>query len=169
MINKKLFNISQPKEIEIDGLFQDSKFETSSFNLDEIEVLFNNVPSLEYKFAIIEVKLSAHKLIDLINQLKNDYNIMRKIINQNTIYIGFICLNDNEYRKIKKYKLSEICGNFQCLILGIKNGIFSERNLTYAIDWKLVSQFYEFKKEFHEVKEEIRRISKLLGNKRKRY
>ena len=24
MINKKLFNISQPKEIEIDGLFKDS-------------------------------------------------------------------------------------------------------------------------------------------------
>ena len=60
MINKKLFNISQPKEIEIDGLFQDSKFETSSFNLDEIEKIFNNVPSLEYKFAIIEVKLSVH-------------------------------------------------------------------------------------------------------------
>ena len=94
---------------------------------------------------------------------------MRNIINQNTIYIGFICLNENEYGKIKKYKLNEICGNFQCLILGIKNGIFSKRNLTYAIDLKLVSQFYEFKKERDEVKEEIRKISFLLGKKRKRY
>ena len=44
MINKKIFKISQPKEIEIDGLFQNSKFEISSFSLDEIEILFNNVP-----------------------------------------------------------------------------------------------------------------------------
>ena len=64
---------------------------------------------------------------------------MKNIINQNTIYFGFICLNDNNFGKIKKYKLSENCGNFQCLILGIKNCIFSERKLTYAIDWKLVS------------------------------
>ena len=66
MINKKIFKISQPKEIEIDALFQDSKFEISSFNIDEIEILFNNVPSLEYKYAIIEVKLSANKLITLL-------------------------------------------------------------------------------------------------------
>jgi hypothetical protein len=44
MINKKIFKISQSKEIEIDVLFQDSKFEISSFSLDEIEILFNNVP-----------------------------------------------------------------------------------------------------------------------------
>ena len=43
MINKKIFNISQPKIIEIDALFKDSKFEISSFSLDEIEILFNNV------------------------------------------------------------------------------------------------------------------------------
>ena len=169
MINKKIFNISQPKIIEIDALFKDSKFEISSFSLDEIEILFNNVLSLEYKYAIIEIKLSANKLIDLINQLKNDYNIMKNIISQNTIYFGFICLNDNDYGEIKKYKLSEICSNFQCLILGIKNGIFSERKLTNAIDWKLVSQFYEFKKELHDIKEEITKISNLLGKKRRRF
>ena len=70
MINQHLFNISQPKEIEIGGIFQDSKFEISSFSLDEVEILFNNVHSLEYKYAIIEVKLNVNKLIDLINQLK---------------------------------------------------------------------------------------------------
>ena len=94
---------------------------------------------------------------------------MKNIISQNTIYFGFICLNDNDYGEIKKYKLSEICSNFQCLILGIKNGIFSERKLTNAIDWKLVSQFYEFKKEFHDIQEEIIKISNLLGKKRRRY
>ena len=94
---------------------------------------------------------------------------MKNIINQNVIYFGFICLNDNDFGKIKKYKLFEICGNFQCLILGIKNSIFSERKLTYAIDWKLVSEFYEFKKEFHDIQEEIIKISNLLGKKRRRY
>ena len=33
--------MSQPKEIEINGLFEDSKFEISSFRVDEIEILFN--------------------------------------------------------------------------------------------------------------------------------
>ena len=42
---------------------------------DEIEILFNKATSLEYKYAIIEVKLSAHKLFYFINQLKKDYNI----------------------------------------------------------------------------------------------
>ena len=165
MINKNLFNISQPKEIEIGGIFEDSKFEISSFSLDEVEILFNNFHSLEYKYAIIEVKLNANKLFELINQLKKDYNIMKNIINQNTIYFGFICLNDNDYGEIKKYKFSEICDNFQCLILGIKNGIFSGRKLTNPIDWKLVSQFYEVKKELINIKEEIRKISNLLMKK----
>ena len=108
--------MSQPKEIEINGLFEDSKFEISSFRVDEIEILFNNVPSLEYKYAIIEVKLSSHKLFDLINQLKKDL-ISRKLLNQNTICFVFIYLNNNDYGEIKKYKLSEICGSFQNLIL----------------------------------------------------
>ena len=93
---------------------------------------------------------------------------MKNIINQNTIYFGFICLNDNDYGEIKKYKFSEICDNFQCLILGIKNGIFSGRKLTNPIDWKLVSQFYEVKKELINIKEEIRKISNLLMKKRRK-
>lgn len=178
-IDGKFFNISEPKEIEIDGIFQDSEFEPSSFCQDEIKILYNNVPSLEYKYAIMEVKLNANRLIELINQLKKDYNIMKKIITQNVIFLGFICLNDNDYGEIKKYKFSEICGNFQCLILGVKNGIFSERKLTFPIDWKIVSQFYNFKEEFkkelndvkknlNDIKEEIKNISNLLGKKRRR-
>ena len=155
----RIFTIGPPKEVSFAGLFANFDFEKLPFDKEEVEILFDNTNFNDYNFAVIEIKLNAFKIKELIDQLKEDRNIMSKIIENNAIYLGFINITRKDYQFVKNINFSEYCGDCNCILFGIKNGIFCKRNITYPVDWKLVSQFYSFKKE---IKEEIENTKKEL-------
>ena len=110
----------------------------------------------------MEIKLSAHKLEELIEQLKKDKDVMNNFIEKSTVYIGFVNINKCDSDFIHDFNFDDACRQFQCILFGIKNNIFCERNITFPIDWKIVSQFYHFKiemkSEFGELRALIQRL-----------
>ena len=81
----------------------------------------------------MEVKLNANNFINFIVQLKK-VQIMEK--NLKIIYIGFININKGDDEIIKTINFYEICSYIQCIIFGIKNIFFSQRNIFYPANWK---------------------------------
>ena len=75
---------------------------------------------------------------------------MEKFIkNKCFIYIGFINVNSGDDEIIKKINFAEICSDIQCIIFGIKNGFFSQRNILYPTDWKLINFILKKRIERH--------------------
>ena len=163
------FLIGPPKEMEMDGLYENFDFNELPFDENEVEILFDNSPLFKYKYAVIEVKLNANKITELIDQLKEDQKIMEEFFENNSvIYLGFVNLNKSDLDEIDDSYFSTHCGNLNCILFGIKNGVFCERIITNPCDWKLVKQFYAFKKEIKdeigELKEELRNFKEELKN-----
>lgn len=90
--SNKTFLIYPPKEFEVDGIYQEFKWDELEFDGDEIKVLFDNTNFNKYPNSIIEVKLSAYKIDELIQQLKTDQIICEHMVNKNSVYIGFLNL-----------------------------------------------------------------------------
>ena len=93
---KRYFIISPPKEVEFDGLFANFDFDKLPFDKEEVEILFDNINFNNYEFAVIEIKLNASKIYELIEQLKADQKIMSKIIENNAVYLGLINMSRYE-------------------------------------------------------------------------
>ena len=140
----KTFLIYPPKEFEADGIYQEFKWDELEFDGDEIKVLFDNTNFNEYPNSIIEVKLSAYKIDELIQQLKTDQIICEHMVNKNSVYIGFLNLTKSDFYSSGTYDYSEICGDMPCIIFGINNGTLCKRNITEQIDWKLIREFNSF-------------------------
>ena len=155
-INNTNFAIGPPQEVELGGVFQEIDFDELPFDKNEVVILFNNTPKKKYDCAIVEIKLSAQKLEELIEQLKKDKDVMNNFIEKSTVYIGFVNINKCDSDFIHDFNFDDACGRFKCILLGIKNGTFCERNITFPIDWKIVSQFYHFKNEINEKLEEMK-------------
>ena len=151
----KTFLIYPPKEFEVDGIYQEFKWDELEFDGDEIKVLFDNTNFNEYPNSIIEVKLSAYKIDELIQQLKTDQIICEHMVNKNSVYIGFLNLTKSDFYSSGTYDYSEICGDMPCIIFGINNGTFCKRNITEQIDWKLIREFNSFRDEFKYFKEKF--------------
>ena len=151
----KTFLIYPPKEFEVDGIYQEFKWDELEFDGDEIKVLFDNTNFNEYPNSIIEVKLSAYKIDELIQQLKTDQIICEHMVNKNSVYIGFLNLTKSDFYSSGTYDYSEICGDMPCIIFGINNGTLCKRNITEQIDWKLIREFNSFRDEFKYFKEKF--------------
>jgi hypothetical protein len=151
----KTFLIYPPKEFEADGIYQEFKWDELEFDGDEIKVLFDNTNFNEYPNSIIEVKLSAYKIDELIQQLKTDQIICEHMVNKNSVYIGFLNLTKSDFYSSGTYDYSEICGDMPCIIFGINNGTLCKRNITEQIDWKLIREFNSFRDEFKYFKEKF--------------
>lgn len=143
------FEVSPPKEVELDGVYHKFDYDELPFNEDEVMILFDNTPEKKYEYAIVEIKLSAQKLVELIVQLKKDQAVMNKFIEKSKIYLGFVNINKSDSELINNFDFDATCGQFQCILFGIKNGTFCERNITLPIDWKIVSQLYHFENEIN--------------------
>ena len=142
-IPNKDFIVESPKEIEIDGIFNIDHFNLTDFDPEEIEIIFNNTENKDYKYCIIEVKYNKNKINNLIAQLRKDKEVLEKIIiHEDILFLGFVNVNHNE----DAYVDINTVGDLECLVLGIQNEIFCERNIAYPIDWKLISEFKEIKK-----------------------
>ena len=99
--------------------------------------------------------MNQNKIMELIQQLKADKIIMNNALSNSVVYIGFVNMTKNDNILYQNLDFSHICGDMQCIIFGINNGIFCERNITEPIDWKLVKEFYDFREEFYAFKEEF--------------
>ena len=155
--------ISPYKEMEIDGYFRKGKFEVNMFDYNEIEVLFSNVKKEDEKYyidCIIEAKLGANKVDELIKQIRKDHNLLKMKDIKNTILIGFInsikIKNRNHFNSLDKKK---------CVIYDIKNSIFCGKEVTYQIDWDLEkrvksinTRLDNIEKVFNDLKPKINKI-----------
>ena len=148
----KEFIIGPPKEIEVDGIYENFNYNKLQFNDNEIEILFDNTHINKYNYAVVEIKLNANKIRELFGQLKADKNIFSKFVENNNaiIYLGFVNITKNDIDMLEDLNLSKICGDLPCIIFGVKDGTFCDRIITNPIDWKLVNQFYSFQNEIKE-------------------
>ena len=136
-VNLDGFNltISPYKEMEIDGYFKMNKFKVEMFNKNEIDVIYSNINKDDEKSfnnSIIEVKLNANKVDDLISQIRKDHHLLKLKNEKDTLVIGFI--NSNKIKNIAHFNSLD---NKKCVIYGIKNSIFCGKEVTYHIDWDL--------------------------------
>ena len=136
-VNLDGFNltISPYKEMEIDGYFKMNKFKLEMFNENEIDVIYSNINKDDEKSfnnSIIEVKLNANKVDDLITQIRKDHHLLKLKNKKDTLVIGFI--NSNKIKNIAHFNSLD---NKKCVIYGIKNSIFCGKEVTYHIDWDL--------------------------------
>lgn len=157
-INGKKIEVIEENECEFDGLYKINGFSLSFFNLEEIKVLYKNYEeNVQYKIALIEVKLNSNKINELFAQLKNDKKIIEKITEDKIIYIGFVNLID-PHIIIQSFNVTD----FPCVVVGIKNGIFFRRNILQNIDWTLINNFESLKKEVNSLKEEVEEVKKTV-------
>jgi len=126
--------ISPYKEMEIDGYFSMEKFEVNMFDEKEIEIIYSNINKDDEKCftnSIIEVKLGANKVDDIIKQIRKDHHLLKLKNKKDTIVIGF--MNSNKIKDRNHFNSL----SHKCVIYGIKNSIFCGKEVTYQIDWDL--------------------------------
>ena len=165
-ILNKILSIGIPKQLEIDGLYQVEQFKLSMFDEKEIEILYSNIKeNQDFSYVAIEIKLNQNKIYDIIQQLIDDKKVLKKIIKKHILYLGIVNYEKQNYIETENLNSIIEASNFYCLILGIKNGIFFQRKVTESIDWKLVSDFKNFK---WEIEKKIDTLSSLLLKKLKR-
>ena len=132
--------IGKKRECEVDGIYYGKSADFSNFNSDEIEYIFTNANTSDmkkYQNVIVEIKLSQNKTKSLIEQITRDRMIFDNLLGENNLYIGFVNKGDN-------YILNEdIIGDMNFILLGIKNNIFSGRDMRSTIDWETVKNQYD--------------------------
>ena len=158
--------ISPYKEMEIDGFFQIERFEVDMFDSNEIDILYSNVSKDNEKCftgTIIEVKLGANKVDNLISQIRKDHHLLKLKNNNDTLVMGFI--NSN---KIKNKNHFDTLYNKKCVIYGIKNSIFCGKEVTYQIDWNLEKRVKSLEVKVNEIYEYIKKKEKDVQEKKER-
>jgi cell division septum initiation protein DivIVA len=148
--------ISKVKEIEIDGAFLIKNFNLSDFNTDEIDILYNNYSPQEYStfnYCILEAKLSLIRIDDLIEQIIRDKDVFEKIFNNHILYLGVVNSNSNYRKQLQDIKI-------KCLIIGIKCDIFFGRKMNQILDWNVIKDVEELKKEVKGIKQDVEELKK---------
>ena len=167
--------ISSPKSAEMDGIFCINNFKFPNFNPEEINMIFNNINENDIKGImniIVEIKMNKKKLQDLIEQIKSDNRIMRKLLTYDILFVGFVG-SDGEFDNL--INLDEELRNLKCVIYEIKNDCIFGRNMKQPYDWILIKDVDDIKEsinslneKYDEIKKDIKEIKLLLGQKRKR-
>lgn len=170
--------ISSVRKIEMDGIFILPNFELPNFISEEVKLIFNNINinnREEIVNVIIEVKLNKKKLLELIHQIKYDAYVMKQLIKNKIIFIGFIGAGDDNDDD-EDIIFEEELGNLNCAIYEIKSDYIFGKNVKQYIDWNLVKDVEEIKKKLNEIydlikkeKEEKLKNKKMLGKKTKKH
>ena len=154
----KTFIVESPKEIETDGIFNINQFDIKDFDPNEITIIFNNIENKDFKCCVIEVKYNKNKIDELIAQLNRDKEVLKKIIDKDILYLGFVNLKENE----KAYVDINTVGNLECLVLGINNEVFCGNNIAYPINWKQINDYLIILKQFETVQKQFKTIQEKL-------
>ena len=95
-INEEKVDVLDLTEFECDGLYEINAFNMTLFKSDEIQVVYSNFNlnniNVDYKVALLEIKLNSNKINDIISQLRSDKEIIVNFIKDKIIYIGFVNL-----------------------------------------------------------------------------
>ena len=174
--------VSSVKSIEMDGIFYTKNFKFPNFNSEEVNMIFNNIDENNIKGVInviVEIKMNKKKIQDLIEQIKCDNRIMRKLLKYDILFIGFV---GSEGDLDNKINFDEELQNLKCVIYEIKKDCIFGRNMRQQFDWILIKDVDDIKDEitsiknsinslnekYDEIKNEIKEIKSLLGQKRRR-
>ena len=152
--------VSSVKNIEMDGIFILDKFILPKFNDKEVKLIYNDIkidPNEQNKtYVIIEVKQNKKKLNELIQQLKHDYSIMSKIIDNKIILLGFVGTGDLD----EEIDLNEELGHLNCAIFEIKEDKVLGKKIKQFIDWDSVKDIDKIKKDVETIKRDVETIKK---------
>ena len=160
LIDEENIELGNYTEIEFDGSFEFNNYEFSNFNRDEVSTLFSNVNDTQlssFNYIILEIKLNKYKISDLINQLKRDKEIVKKISNKKFLYVGF--LNS----KIIDIDVSSIIGDLNIIIFGLKNNTFASRDMRKFYDWDTIQNVKILKSDVVEIRNELTEIRNELA------
>ena len=162
----KMFDVEPPKEFEVDGFFKtNADFSINDLKRKDTYIIFENAKNIQYNYCLVEIKLNQFKIDEVISQLIEDSKIISNIASGQILYIGIvnIAYDDMEF---DLGSCDELKG-LNCLLCGIKDGLFCGRCITNPIDWQLIKDFQEFKetteKNINEIKKSISNIEKALG------
>ena len=162
-LNDKEITISREKEVEIDGFFKiQSKFDNIFGN--DIISLYNNIDDEELdnaNYACCEIKLNKAKINSLVQQLRNDKDILENMFRfKRVIYVGFVGTGFIDRKILNKLKAIK---SIKFIILEIKNFIWLKRDLTNYIDWATIAIMSELKEKWKELDNKLNIIIKALG------
>ena len=145
------------EEIENDNNNNDN----SDSNMDENDNSNNesytneeNYILSQFKYAIIEIKLSRKKIYELIKQIKKDKEVMEKLLKGKILYIGFI----NSDSLI--YDIKDELEGLNFILFGVRKSKFCGHNITQYIEWDSI-------KDIKSLKIKVNKIDKRLNNMRK--
>ena len=147
-IDGKTLTVLAHKQIGIDGFFEIKDFKINLFDPNEVDIVFSNINNEnanDFKYAVIESKLSPTKIGDMVRHIQKDYNLLKRKYN-NIVFLGFV--NSNNVQSIKKSHLSKI----NCVIYGIKNSLLFGKNVSRSIDWDLEKKVNVLSMELNEIK-----------------
>ena len=85
--------ISKLNEIVLDGMFEICNLDTTSFNKEEVYIIYINTNDNNMKTftqAIVEIKLNKNKFCELVSQLIKYKNEIEKLTEKKILYIIFI-------------------------------------------------------------------------------
>lgn len=163
----KMFDVEPPKEFEVDGFFKtNADFSINDLKRKDTYIIFENAKNIQYNYCLVEIKLNQFKIDEVISQLIEDSKIISNIASGQILYIGIvnIAYDDMEF---DLGSCDELKG-LNCLLCGIKDGLFCGRCITNPIDWQLIKDFQEFKETFQEFKEtteeNINEMKKSISN-----
>ena len=165
--------ISKLNEIVLDGMFEICNFDTTSFNKEEVYIIYINTNDNNMKTftqAIVEIKLNKNKFGELVSQLIKDKNEIEKLTEKKILYIGLINSKNINLKEIENSKKK--LNNLNWIIFGINKSIFSGKNITKFYDWKLINNFNDFaretKEKFKLLENRLDYVEKRLDNVEKR-
>ncbi len=162
IINERI-NISAQKEIEFDGIFKNKNIDFSKFS-EEVVTIYSNLEDKninDFNYLITKIKLSANSIDDLIAQIKKDKNIMENILNKKILFVGFI--NDTKI----KFNIEEKIKDIDFILFGLKNGIFTKRDMTKYIDWETIKELEKIEEKFDIIIDELKSIKNIIKKKKR--
>ena len=95
----------------------------------------NREPELgDFKYVVVEIKLSKTTIGEMIEQIKRDKEVMEKIIKDKILYLGFVNSENINRKSIKDIK------GINFILFGIKNSQFYGRDILHYLDWNLIKK-----------------------------
>ena len=95
-INAPVISFSHHGEVEVDGILVcENNFKISMFQNNEVLKVYSDINEKEeekktFQVMILEIKLRAEHLIDLIIQMRRDEKFLSRLTREKIIYVGFV-------------------------------------------------------------------------------
>ena len=107
--------------------------------------------------AVLEMKLSKNNFCEMVTQLIRDRNVFERLIKEPILYIGFINSknigkNDLKASKDALNKLEN------CIIFGVKNKMFSGKNVEKFYNWKGMQKINKLEENVKLLENEVKEI-----------